>query len=534
MLNRREIDEALKQYPEYQKLLFGKGFLITDEDLRSNNQYPFNSDIWAVEIIGAEVNNPFYVWHDKRVDFFSIISNGQTLFMIGHAYNPIEMITDENVILQNMSELEGHEFWEYESHLTGIYVMGILDVNTLKHWGDCTCMRLSYYGIVNGHYYISSHALLVGDLLGLQEDPYITRLKNYKHFHYFGNILPGDLSPYIEFKKTVPNHFFIYNCVSKTVEFARFFPFKAIIECKTEEEYQSIVNKVALIMKHTMHAIIIKWDKLRVAISITGGRDSAISLASAKDDYDQYYFFSYNSSPEELVDAKAARQICDAIGLKHDIYEIPYSDDVFPNIELLRAILSYNGGNIIDLNKHNVRTRAFFLENPKFDVEVKSWVDEVGRAMPCKRFNKKRMPKKMTARACTTMYKVFTLDRKLVKETDLVFESFTSKYLMSCSPSWWEGFHWEYRWGTMEPNHMVNEHMIAYEVTVPFNNRELCALLLKPSLHDKINDRLQQDIVKVNNSAISDININVVDANHTKVRSYVEKAYFEINTRLPF
>lgn len=122
---------------------------------------------------------------------------------------------------------------------------------------------------------------------------------------------------------------------------------------------------------------------------------------------------------------------------------------IIDKIEEIRAILEWNTGNIIPINKNDVRKRAFFADIEDFDVEVKSWVSEVGRSYYSKRFNgRTKFGEKPTPRKCTTMYKFFLNDRKLVKQTDKVFEEYLNKYFEQAKENpveWQEQLFWEYR-----------------------------------------------------------------------------------------
>lgn len=81
---------------------------------------------------------------------------------------------------------------------------------------------------------------------------------------------------------------------------------------------------------------------------------------------------------------------------------------------------------------------------------------------------------------------------------------------------------------------MTDEQTLVHDVTVPFNNRKLISTMLCPKLQDRINDRLQKDIIHRNNPQQSGLGIEVVNAAHTSTRARLEKLYLEINTRLPF
>ena len=130
--------------------------------------------------------------------------------------------------------------------------------------------------------------------------------------------MPGDYSIYTELKRTVPNHTY-----SRTEEIKRFYPIEKITECGTEEEYQNILNKSARIMKNTLQLCAEKWNGKNLYISVTGGKDSGETLASANGNYDSFHYFSYISKPEEAVDAEAASEICKGLGLNHRIISIP-------------------------------------------------------------------------------------------------------------------------------------------------------------------------------------------------------------------
>ena len=81
------------------------------------------------------------------------------------------------------------------------------------------------------------------------------------------------------------------------------------------------------------------------------------------------------------------------LNIPHKIYEISNNDADYSDIEALREIMKYNSGCIGKNNANDVRKRAFFLNIDDFDVEIKSWASEIGRAYYFKRFAKKKLPK---------------------------------------------------------------------------------------------------------------------------------------------
>ena len=524
-----ELKQQLDNKPEFRKHLFERGFLITDHELSGSlSEYPFYGN-WNTAKYGD-----YYFYTYQTLDLFVKESNGTVLFLLGHAYDPFNMVTDENVLLERLIGLDGEEFWKQEADLTGVYVMGkITPDGQITHWSDCAGMRISYYGTVDNHYYITSHVNLVASQCDLHEDPYIEELKSNHYFHLFGNILPGACSVYAELKRTVPNHSFC-----NTGEFKRFYPIEKIQQCNTEEEYQDVLTESARIMKNTLKLCAEKWKNKNIYLSVTGGKDSGETLASANGNYDSFHYFSYISKPEEAVDTEAAAGICKSLGLKHRIIEIPVQTESTDDFDLLNEIIYINGGNIGYIHPNEIRKRLVLIRDHSIDLEVKSWVNEIARAYWYKKYNKSKFPKKPTGKYLATLYKVFIENRSLFSKTAKVFSEYIEQYMndddIEAVGDWTSLWSWEFGFSAGEGQSLICEHLLSYDVTIPYNNRHLIALMLRPKTADRINDRLQTDIIALNNPKQASLNINVVNAAHTHNRAVLEKAYLSINSHLPF
>ena len=92
------LKNILDNKPHIQKHLFEKGFLITNAEIDNFSEYPFYGN-W----IKKQIHN-FNFWMYKTVNFFTLDSSEGTMFLIGHAYNPYTMISDENIILKSIAE----------------------------------------------------------------------------------------------------------------------------------------------------------------------------------------------------------------------------------------------------------------------------------------------------------------------------------------------------------------------------------------------------------------------------------------------
>ena len=511
------------------QLLFKCGFLITNDKSISTETPVFKKNWDFLEIRG------YVFFINNSVSFYHVETADQSiLFVIGHLYNPFTMEAEERKILSAMSNLGEEDFWRYESQLTGVYVMGrIKPDGSIVHWSDCAGMRISYYGKVGDCYYLTSHVNLVAALCNLTEDKYIKKLKCSRYFHLFGNVLPSDMSVYKELKRTVPNHWY-----SSSGEKRRFFPFEKVKVCRTEGEYQEVVVQSAEILKNTLALCAKKWEGKRIAISVTGGKDSGVTFASANGNYDKFLYFSYISKSEEEVDARVAHDMCEKIGLEHTIINVPENNKDIPDFDYLDNIVYMNGGFIGHIKANEIRKRAILIDNNSFDIEIKSWVNEITRAYWYKKYSKKRFPKKPNGRYLATLYKVFFENRILFNKTARVFNQYISEYMTSddieLMGDWTTLWSWEFGFSAGEGQSLISEQLLSFDVTIPFNNRRLISLMLKPKLEDRIEDRLQKDIIKTNNSTQASLNIDVVNAAHTQKRAKIEKLYLTINSHLPF
>lgn len=515
--------KVLQEYPDMREKLYSYGFLFTDAEIDCQ-LYPFYG-LWK------SVKFKQYQLLVSYKQNYKIAENEQhTMVLVGHAYNPYTMQYDEEEILNDLltSLMKSNEaFFDKLNELTGIFTLIWFDENSCCFVGDATCMQNIFYTIHEQKLYIATHTNLLGELLSLQWDDYVKRLSTYRFFKFFGNYLPGDLTQYTEVKRMVPNHYAVVK--DKTVEVKRFYlPAK---QPKTEEE---IVDEVAGLLNNNLALISKKWE--RPAISMTGGCDSKTTLSCATGMLDAFQYFSYISSEAEKVDAEAARKICDALQIPHKTYFVPFEDKQCERIEETRSIMTWNTGNILPHNCNDVRKRSFFSKIDDFDVEIKSWASEIGRAYYSKRFNgRTNFGKNPTPRACTTLYKVFLHNRALVRETDAVFAEYLNKYFERAEKNpieWQEQFFWEFRVASWNGLTITGEHRYSFDITIPYNNRHLLALLLSAPIDVRISDGIYTKIRHKMNPIIDNTGVSVTNIKHTKKREKLENWYYAIHTKM--
>lgn len=403
MVDTNKIKHLLESNKEKREFLFARGFYFTDRAV-DKDDYPFFG-LWRFEVIGS-----FKLLVHPKQRLTINCTREKVSLLIGHAYDPVNGFIEESDILKEIDRSGCDEI----NNLTGIFTLFIVDGDSVEVYGDPTGMQATFFTDDDG-IQISSHTNLIGDLNGYEWDEYARKMVSYRFFPLLGNSMPGDLTQFKQVKRLTPNHKLMI--ADGKIEIKRFF-----WPSRHKLSKEDICNNVAELLRNSLAIIAKKWHK--PAISLTGGCDSKTTLACANGLYDEFQYFSYISSPQEAADAKAAEEIAHFLNLKHETHIISENDDDFDDIEITRAILYHNTGSICDNNANDVRKRCYYANHNHFEVEVKSWASEIGRAYYSKRFNNRiNFGDKPTPRKLTTMYKFFLHDRGLVRKTDRVFES---------------------------------------------------------------------------------------------------------------
>lgn len=529
-ISANEMQNRLEGKPYLQDKLYINGFLITEKSFEFTGGYPFY-DNWSVLVSWR-----FKIYTHKNT-ILTVKRDGDVVFfMLGHAVDPFDHLTDEASILEKLAAAYGkglEAYLEAQNDLTGVFCTGLINNETIYLTNDCAGMQIVYYGTVNGEHFFTSHSKLAADLLGLSQSSYIERLVGSRFYHYMGTWLPGDLSPYPELRRLIPNHYASI-CEDGSIETKRFFPIDSIVENEDPDGFEKTILWLSDVLHETLSLYAEKWPDKKTVISVTGGRDSTTTLACANGLYGKFGYFSYISNEAEKADALAAHKICQKLGLNHEIYEIPQNDSELEDIETFASVLECNAGCIGKNNPNDARKRLYFIQNRKYDVEIKSWVNEVGRGLQYVKYNKKRFPRKPYAGYCRAMHKIYVTPR-LIHDTDMVFKSYLKEFLtddVQKKAPWIELFWWEFAWGGGEGIFLTAEHRTSSEIVVPYNNRRYLARMLTVPLEQRIDDDIPKGIIQHMNPQIADSGIVVKNLKHTDKRSLLMRVYLEIFSKI--
>lgn len=523
--------QVVDSEPGLQSDLFIRGFLLTDSHEIDSGGYPFYGRWRCIPLGHFRLHvHPAAISHVVQ-------QNGLRLFLLGHAYNPFEMESDEVRILERVAaDLAGggvERSLDFVNELTGVFVLGIVDGDRLLIVSDASGMKYACYALAGGNFYLASHMELIADLGGVTEDPYVQRLTRSRWYPFMmGAYLPGDLTAFEEVRRLVPNTYLEYVDGEATVR--RFYPAGPLTLAATRNSYDALLDQAAEVLRNTMALIPQKWT--RPAISLTGGRDSTTTFAAANGRYDRYTAFSYVSMQREQVDADAARAISEAFGVPHAVYQIPEDSSELERFDEYAAILRHNYGRIGRTRENELRKRVVMRRDHDFDVEVKSWIGETIRAYAYKYFGARKLPRPFKPRHYTSLYKIFLSERGLARATDRRFEEYIRKtnlraHLHNYDES--DLFVWEMMHGG-KCGLSIAEMLFCHDITIPYNNRKLLDMLLAIPLEKRIDDSHLVDLQRRMNPELVEMSIYVKNQNETKLRAQFLNAYFRLHSAMPF
>jgi hypothetical protein len=523
------IKEVLEQNADLQQFLFIRGFLATNRNDLDMNGFPFYGN-WEM----IKLQDMFFYKHNQT-GFHFYQEGDKACFLFGHAYNPFTMEIDENKILERMLPFIGtNEFYRYVDELTGIFVLGVMEDGKVSFLVDPSGMQSACYCLDGKDFYISSHPQLVADICGYEMDSFVKKLITYKWYaRVMGPYLPADMTPYTQAKRIVPNIAYSYDIADNAIMHERFYPLKELSECKTDEEYNAVIQEAADILKNNMSLVVQKWNNPWQ--SLTGGIDSNTTFAAANGHYDKIKTFSYCSAEKETIDCDAAKIISEKFNVDWILFNIPNENAQIERFVEKSAIIRHNNA-YIGLEKDNeLRKRMILQEQCHADVEIKSWTSETIRAYWYKHYGRKKMPK-LSAKLYRNLYKIFIANRKLAHQIDKIFAEYIEKFEYEKIPSQYPAADMHYNevtwgsWGGMN----ISEMKYCFDITIIYNNRRFLDLLFRVPLEKRISDQHHLDMKKYLNKELFDMNIRVVNMKETKFRAFALNVIFTINSWLPF
>lgn len=519
----KDINDILEKCPQYQGMLFCRGYIITSEKLENMNSYPFYNNWREVEYKYSTDKKKLNVYVHKWQSCSVFEEDGLSITIIGHAYNPINMQQRESDILKNcLDSYKDSEdaFFDKVSELTGIHLIMLRDRYKTIVLQDCCGIMPVFYGEIKNQLYLSSHSQLLADICGLEMAQEVRKYIGAPFYKVGITQLCGLETPFSELTMLSPNTYI--NLENMTV--VRFYPRADIIPAN-----QYTTSEIEQILKNSINLCIDKW---KCSISLTGGVDSKMTLAAANEFYDKLAFFSYSSSKAEYKDVVAASEICQNLGLKHTIYDIPKNKSEIRDFDIIAKVMQHNQGYIRKEENPDALKRSYLANNADIEVEIRSNVSEVGRAFYYKKLGKKKFKYPLTPRNMSNLAKRNFFNRDILRYMDSAYHRFIKTTGFGQFPNGYDEsdmFYWENRmpaWGALA----IQSFDVSHKTTIIFNNRKLLELFLMFPLEERIMDKPQKTLIKNLNASLFKMNINNNNAMKERKRIFMERAFFELNS----
>ncbi|MBO5944149.1 MAG: 7-cyano-7-deazaguanine synthase [Clostridia bacterium] len=522
--NAETIKQILEKKHQYKECLFSRGYFITEDETVNKDAYPFYGQ-WVVE----KINN-YTAFIHKDQDYCVYNNDNISFLIVGHAYNPFNEVYEEKELLHQASEAyfkSKDALFDCVNEWTGIFALFVFDKNIIGVQ-DCAGIKALYYGRINEKVCFTSHPQLVADVYCLKIDSFIEKLVANRFYNIGNRYLPGDCSPFKELKRIGAN---VYLDCGEDKHFTinRFYPVRPLKMTETEEEYNNGIEQAYKILHKNIELASKKWPNS--AISLSGGTDSKTTLACANGLYDKFSYFSFQSKDTEITDSNAAHEICEKVGIKHDIYPIPAENSEIEDYEELKAIIVHSYGYVRGLSESEIRKHICMYRWNYFDTEIKSWISEVVRVFFERKYGMS-FPKVLTPRHFSIFQTRYFGSPSLLSKSDKIYKEYMKKFDLEKPKFNYEHtdmYYWEVRmssWGTM----VTQSLDICHRITFPFNNRKLVELMLTlPREYRKI-DKAHNDIIKVANKDIYNSNIHILNNYFHSGRIMLEKAYFIYRT----
>lgn len=518
-MKKTEFINMLEKNPELKKDLFIRGFLITDKKINDVSGFPFYGN-WEVK----ESSGYYFMAHNLTGMHLYVTDEGNTFFIMGHAYNPFTKEYEEQKILAHIAEAYGtSDYMERVNDITGVFVYGCIVNGKLEYLVDPSGMQSACSGKIGKYFYCSSHPQLIGDLCHLKMDDFVKELIRYKWYgRVMGPYLPCDFTPFAEVKRIVPSILYTYDDV---ISHKRYWPLTEVKEAVDQKDYDQVIREAADILKNNMELVTKKWKK--PWISLTGGIDSNTTFAAGNGNYEKFETFSYISAEKEVPDAAAAKEIASHFGLKHHEYHIPSENSKLDLFEEKRDLFRHNNGYIAELYDNEARKKFYLRENTDCDVEVKSWVSETIRAYWYKHYGRKSFPK-LSGKLYRNLYKIFITNRRLAHKLDKLFDQYIKEFEYDKIPGSYPTADMHYNevtwgsWGGLN----ITEMKYCFDITFIYNNRRFLDLMFRVPLEKRISDQHHLDMKRYLNSELSDMNIRVVNLKETDFRAFALNVIF--------
>jgi hypothetical protein len=433
-------------------------------NMKFRRQFLFSAHIttklegWQYENLGE---GHLYVHPD--CELVGVRGTDKELFLIGYAINPYFPEKTSKEVLEDISKFESiEEIPKLIYSLGGRFVLMIKFNGKFTFFHDACGLRQIVYTKHQGKLYAASQPLLLKEVLSLEKSPdyeayFTSRYVKNSVEHY----LPGGVSLYEGVFQLVPNHY---------IDSSDFIQIRYWPNSKTKElSVNEAVKKISPLLKNSISAAI---NRYKMALSLTGGRDTRIMLGACREYIDKLFVYTlqYRNLTMLSNDLRIPQNLASRLGFQHHIIDCrkPLTAE-FAEVYMKNTDLAH-------LKDWGEIAHGMLKEYPPDRVSIKGSCTEIGRCS----FYKLGKHTKITSG--DRFFGIPSISAW--SEIDFIKTRVIDWYekAKNCEEIFgydlFDLFYWEHRMGSWQAQNQL-EWDIVQEVFTPYNNREIIDTMLQ-------------------------------------------------------
>jgi len=474
-----------------ENLLYRRGYVLTN--LSIQNRPGANVHHWNQHDF-----SDLSLYTDPDVHFISYKSQSVEIACIGIVLDPYHKWINEISILEKCVDTlkeSSDIFWDYIDTLGGRFIILLKKEDQLIAFQDAVGTRSLFYydDPSNQDILISSHSELIADLqkLHIDEEANIflqkNDFKNNKNRYY-----PGLFTPYKRVLSLTPNTYLDVH----TNKITRFFPRNN----RSREQHISSINDVAQLLKKQLQLLNKHYD---LAISLTGGLDSRLTLAASKEIKDSIYYYTLiygNNHSSSIEDARAAKKLAETFNLDHHIlqYDQPSDPGFIDQFKKnTSGVSSEYRAKIAEILYHRY---------PQNRLHIKSNIIDISKAHFKRRFA--YLPKTCDPKIFSNLFYGDHNEPYVNRAMEYFIERTHLKNHTTYDYDLYDLFDWEHQRGKWQ-SLCLYEWDTVQDTVIIYNNRLILKYFISQSVTDRKRSTMHHRLVKMMWPELLDIEVGV-------------------------
>ncbi|OYD21128.1 hypothetical protein [Oceanimonas baumannii] len=286
-----------------EKHMYRRDFIILKKDKRND----LRPRIPSCFLINSFFDYDVYSHNILDVNKFLISRKNTGVCLIGYALNPFTGANDNSRIAQHLAKLLSEDesnFFDYLDQLSGRFLLLCKKEDREFLLQDAMGYRCALYSTDPTRFMIASHTSLFQSVFDFRLNEEAFHISTQENYSMGGNYLPGLMTAISQVRPLLPNTFIDL----RTISIHRFFPREELERNELTDEFVEKISKVLCRQNEML------TKRFKVVLSLTGGLDSRISLATLKNHterLDKVFTYIINGNQSHKKDISIAPKIAE-------------------------------------------------------------------------------------------------------------------------------------------------------------------------------------------------------------------------------